>query len=86
MEGVEKTNAVIVCPNQRAGFTQHSPYAMNMDYGNRNCYNCRRFGHIARNYRNRGTGNRIGEGRRLEYKQNNRQKLTIEKEIMDKII
>jgi len=57
-----------------------------MDYGNRNCYNCRRFGHIARNYRNRGTGNRIGEGRRLEYKQNNRQKLTIEKEIMDKII
>ena len=36
---------------------------------NRNCYNYRRFGHLARNCRNRETGNRIGDGRRLKYKQ-----------------
>jgi len=38
-----------------------------MDYGNRNCYNYRRFRHLVRNCRNRGTENRIREGRRLEY-------------------
>jgi len=31
---------------------------------NQNCYNCRGFGHLTRNCRNR---NRIGKGRRLEY-------------------
>jgi len=31
MEGVERTNVVIVCPNQRAEFTQHNLYTMNMD-------------------------------------------------------
>ena len=30
---------------------------------NQNCYNYREFGHLARNYRNRRTGN----NRRLEY-------------------
>ena len=34
---------------------------------NRNCYSYGDFGHLARNYRNRRTKNRIGEGRRLEY-------------------
>jgi len=48
---------------------------MNMDQENRNCYNCRGFGHLARNYRNRRTGGRIGKGRKLEYEQ----KLRIEK-------
>ena len=33
---------------------------------------------MAKNCRNRGTEKRIGEGRRLEYRQNNRQKLMIE--------
>ena len=41
-----------------------------MDKENRNCYNYRRFRHIARNYRNRRIGGRIGKGRRLEYKGN----------------
>jgi len=45
---------------------------MNVDQRNRNCYNCREFGHLARNCRNRGLGNRIGKRRRLEYGQNNR--------------
>ena len=36
---------------------------------NRNCYNCGGFGHLARNYRNRRTENRIGDERRLEYRQ-----------------
>jgi len=58
----------MVCPNQRAEFAQHNPYAMDIDYRNQNCYNCRGFGHLAINYRNRGTGNRIGKERRLEYR------------------
>jgi len=42
---------------------------MNMDQENRNCYNCRVFGHLARNCRNRGTGNRMGKEKRLKYGQ-----------------
>jgi len=38
-----------------------------VDYGNRNYYNYRRFRHLVINCRNRGTENRIREGRRLEY-------------------
>ena len=41
---------------------------MDMDRKNKNYYNYGGFGHLARNCRNRGIGNRIGEGRRLEYK------------------
>jgi len=51
---------------------------MDVDQRNRNCYNCEGFGHLARNCRNKGIENRIGE-RRLEYVQNNRQRLRIEK-------
>ena len=77
MEGVEKTNAVMVCPQQRAELPQRNPYAMDVDRRkNRNCYSCGGFGHLARNCRNREIGNRIGEGRRLEY--GNGQRLAIE--------
>ena len=68
IEGVERTNAVIVrglgqgirAPPRR------DPYAMEMDQG-RNCYACRGFGHMARHYKNRG---RAAEGRRVEFKGN----------------
>ena len=40
---------------------------MEVDRSNRNCYNCGGFRHLVRHCRNRGTGNRMGEGRRLEY-------------------
>jgi len=47
---------------------------MNVDRRkNWNCYNCGGFGHLARNYRNRKAGNRIGKGRKLEYGGNKRQ-------------
>ena len=68
IEGVERINTVMVCSNQRAVFAQHNLYAMDVNRGNRNCYNYRGFGHLARNCRNRGMGNKIGEGKRLEYR------------------
>ena len=65
--------------NQWAGFVPCNLYAMNIDKGNSNYYNYSEFGHLARNCRNRGTGGRIGEKRRLEYENgNNRQKRMIE--------
>ena len=67
IEGVKRTNAVIVCPNQQAGFVFHNIYAINIDRGNRNCYNYIRFGHLIRNCRNQEIEGRIEERRRLEY-------------------
>ena len=58
----------MVYSNQRAGFAQYNSYAMNMDRKNQNCHNCGGFRHLARNYRNRGTGNKIRERKRLEYR------------------
>ena len=69
MKGVERINAVIVHLNQRARFIQYNLYAMNIDWENMNCYNYRRFGHMTRNYRNRGIGDRIKKERRLEYRE-----------------
>ena len=68
MEGVERTNAVMVRgPGQGAGTpSRRDPYAMEVDRG-RNCYACRGFGHMAHHCRNRG---RITEGRRVEFEGN----------------
>ena len=74
MEGVERTNVVMMWPQQRTEFAQRNLYAININRReNRNCYSCEDSGHLARNCRNRRTGNRIGEGRRLEYRGNERQ-------------
>ena len=76
----------MVYSNRRVRLAQRNPYAMDVDQENKNCFNCRRFGYIARNCRNKGTGNRIEKGRRLEYGQmlaieeNNRQNNLKEKE------
>ena len=52
-----------------------------MDKKNKNCYNCRSFGYLARNCRNKGTGDRIKEKRRLEYEnRNNRERRMIKGE------
>ena len=67
MEGVERTNAVVV-RGQGAGVPQRrDPFAMDIDRG-RNCYACGGFGHMARNCRNRGMRGRVGENRRVEYR------------------
>ena len=62
-------NVVIVHPNQRVKFVQHNLYAIEVDRRNRNYYNCREFEYLMKNCRNRRTGNKIGERRRLEYRQ-----------------
>jgi len=84
MEEVERTNTVIVCPNQWVVFILCNLYYMKVDYRNMNCYNCMRFGHIVRYCKDRETEGRIGEGRRLEYRRNeNNRERRIDK---DKII
>ena len=59
MEGIEKTNAVVVRGlgvggEQNIGAPpRQDPFVMEVDRS-RNCYACRRFGHMAHNCRNRG--------------------------------
>jgi len=67
MEGVERTNAVVVRgQGQGTGIPpRRDPFAMEVDRG-RNCYACGGFGHMAHNCRNRGRG-RLMDGRRVEY-------------------
>jgi len=67
MEGVERTNAVIVRgQEQEVGAPpRENPYAMEVDRG-RNCYACRGFEHMAYHCRNQER-ERVAEGRRLEY-------------------
>jgi len=67
IEGVERTNVVMVRPQQQGtGFPQKNPYAMNVNRReNRNCYACGGFGHLARNCRNKG----MGMNRRMEVDQ-----------------
>jgi len=35
-----------------------------------NCYSCRRFGYLARNYRNQEIVRRVRQGRRVNYENN----------------
>ena len=70
MEGVERTNAVVV-RGQGVGQSMGVPlrrdsYAMEVDRG-RNCYACRGFGHMARNYRNQEQRERVADNRKVEY-------------------
>ena len=69
MEGVERTNAVVVRGTgggQSGGVPpRRDPFAMDIDRG-WNCYACGGFGHIVYYYRNRGRG-RLIEGRRMKY-------------------
>ena len=71
MEGVERTNAVVVRGSgvgvgQSMGMPpRRDPYAMEVDR-KRNCYTCGGFGHMASNCRNKGRVMRrveIGGGR-----------------------
>ena len=61
----------MVTSQQRTGFPQRNPYAMDVDRReNRNCYICGGFEHLARNCRNRGMTNR-----RMEVEQDNNSNL-----------
>jgi len=68
MEGVERTNAVVVRgQEQGAGVPlRRDPFAMDVDHG-RNCYACGGFGHMACHCRNQGMRGRVAENRRVEY-------------------
>ena len=70
LEGVERTNAVVVRGGEGAQSggvpPRRDPFAMDIDRG-RNCYACGGFGHMARNCRNRGMRGRVGDNRRVEY-------------------
>ena len=66
MEGVERTN-VVVMRGQGAGVPpRRDPFAMDIDRG-RNCYACGGFGHMARHCRNRGQKGRVVVNKRVEY-------------------
>ena len=66
MEGVERTNAIIVHPQQGTELVQCNPYAMNINR-ERNCYACGGFRHMAQHCWNRGQRSGVIKGRRLEY-------------------
>ena len=68
MEGIERTNAVVVRGSgQGAGVPPRQDlFVMEVDRG-RNCYACGGFRHMARHCKNRGQRGKVAEGRRLEY-------------------
>ena len=66
MEGVERTNAVMVRGTGQGLPPRRDPFAMEIDWG-RNCFACGGFGHIACHYRNKGQRGRVVENRRVEY-------------------
>ena len=70
MKGVKKINIVIVHPNQQAEFALYNSYAIKVNRENKNCYNHKKFRHLAKNCRNRRIEESIRQGRRLEYREN----------------
>jgi len=72
MEGVERTNAVVVRGSgigggQNMGASlRRDPFAMDVDRG-RNCYAYRGFGHMAHYCRNWGQRGKVAENRKVEY-------------------
>ena len=70
MEGVERTNVVVVRGSgqgQSMGAPpRRDPFAMEIDRG-RNCFACRGFGHMVCHCRNWGQRGRIADNRRVEY-------------------
>jgi len=70
MEGVEKTNTVVIRGQEQGVgvFPRRDPYAMEVDR-RRNCYACGGFGHMARHCRNQGQRGRVAENRRVEYRE-----------------
>ena len=70
IEGVERTNAVVVRGSgqgQSMGAPpRRDPFTMEVDRG-RNCYACGGFGHMACHCRNRGMRGRVAENKRVEY-------------------
>ena len=79
MEGVERTNAVVVrglgVGQSMGAPPRRDPFTMEIDRG-RNCFACGGFGHIARHCRNRGMRGRVGENRRIEYRGGSIEKIT----------
>ena len=76
IEGVERTDAMMIRLQQRAGFVQCNPQAMDIDRRvNQNCYSCGEFRYLAWNCKNRGMGNRIKENRKLEYRESGQKNL-----------
>jgi len=75
MKGVERTNAVVVRNSlqgqgDRGGGIRRDSYMIDVNR-ERNCYNCGWFGYLAQNCKNQGI---VGQGRRIEYKDNLKEK------------
>ena len=57
MEGVERMNTIVIRnplqgqEDRREGM-RRDPYTMEVDQRNKNCDNCRKFGHMAKHCRN----------------------------------
>jgi len=77
MEGVERTNAVVMRgQGQGTGIPpRQDPFAMDIDR-ERNCFACGGFRHMACHCRNRGMRGRVAENRRVEYSGGQIEKIT----------
>jgi len=51
IEGVERTNAVMVYPTQQAELVPHNSYTIDIDRRNRNCYSYGGFSYLVWNCR-----------------------------------